>query len=182
MKREGIFSPQFKEEFFNMKAQCERQERDYRNLQERYYTIESLLRKMKSSISQNEQMNKRNNQKWLNVGKQIEIASTGMKKVFDMQNEINKLKEENMNLESKIRMLNFEMQADNMKKSFVNTSYNTSYIKETTQNSLGSIPYRKVESTFYLDNSEMKSPKVERTVLEPLYFKQNRQPYQWDLG
>lgn len=81
-----MLSPQFKEEIFNLKMQIEKKERDFRNLQERHFTIQTLLRKLKSTVTQNDQMSKRNHQKWVSINGKIENANIFMKKVFDMQN------------------------------------------------------------------------------------------------
>ncbi len=47
---------------------------------------------MRSTISQNEQMVKRNHQKWTSINGKLDFAQNHLKKSFDMQNEIYKLK------------------------------------------------------------------------------------------
>ena len=71
------------------------------------------------------------------------------------------------------------MEAENMKKSFMGSNNGMSQL----QPAMSDIRYRKVESTFYFDNSDSKAStnKQERTALEPLSFRQNRSIYKFDL-
>lgn len=41
---------------------------------------------MKSTVSQNEQMVKRNHQKWTSINGKLDFAQGSVKKAFDMQN------------------------------------------------------------------------------------------------
>ena len=85
-------------------------------------------------------MNKRNHQKWYNVNGKLDSATQFMRKLFDMQSEMWKVKEDNINLESKARIMNYELENENMKKSFmVNNSINVNQ-----QNILNDLDYRKV--------------------------------------
>ena len=79
------------------------------------------------------------------------------------------------------------MEAENMKKSFMGSNNGIGMSNGAGMNNLqtgiGDLRYRKVESTFYFDNSDVKGSnnKLERTALEPLSFRQNRSIYKFDL-
>lgn len=53
---------------------------------------------MRESILKQDQVAKRNNEKFSSISKQFDASTQNMKKFFDMQNEIMKLNEENMQL------------------------------------------------------------------------------------
>ena len=87
-------------------------------------------------------MNKRNHQKWSNVNGKLDSTTQFMRKLFDVQSEMWKVKEDNINLESKARIMNYELENETMKKSFmVNNSINT---HPNQQNILNDLDYRKV--------------------------------------
>jgi hypothetical protein len=53
-------SPKFKEEFYELKSHCEQRERDFRSLQQRFNTIENILKKMREALLRQDQTVKRN--------------------------------------------------------------------------------------------------------------------------
>ena len=72
----------------------------------------------------------------------LDSTTQFMRKLFDVQSEMWKVKEDNINLESKARIMNYELENETMKKSFmVNNSVNT---HPNQQNILNDLDYRKV--------------------------------------
>ena len=72
----------------------------------------------------------------------LDSTTQFMRKLFDVQSEMWKVKEDNINLESKARIMNYELENETMKKSFmVNNSINT---HPNQQNILNDLDYRKV--------------------------------------
>lgn len=112
-------SPQFKEEFMAVKLVCEKNEREVRGLQQRLAKVEGLLGQMREVMVRNDQLTKRNHQKWVGVGKQLDAHFETFRKMSEMQGEILRLSEENMQLEGNYRILKVE--ADGLRQSVVGT-------------------------------------------------------------
>ena len=114
-----MMSPQFKEEFMAVKLVCEKNEREVRGLQQRLAKVEGLLGQMREVMVRNDQLTKRNHQKWVGVGKQLDAHFETFRKMSEMQGEILRLSEENMQLEGNYRILKVE--ADGLRQSVVGT-------------------------------------------------------------
>lgn len=54
-------------------------------MQQRIINVEGILGRLKETVIRNEQLTKRNHQKWIGVGKQLDANFETFKKISEMQ-------------------------------------------------------------------------------------------------
>ena len=84
IKRQGILSPEFKQELTQIKMQNEQKERQVRNLQIKIGQMESIIKRLKEAINRNDQICRKNHQKWSSITKQIDISTILLQKTMEM--------------------------------------------------------------------------------------------------
>lgn len=81
-----MISPQFREQFMQVKYQCEQKEREVKNLILRINQLENIVKRLKEVTMRNDQISKRNHQKWTSIDSQIDMAIKMVQKTMEMQN------------------------------------------------------------------------------------------------
>lgn len=68
-----------------LRAQSEQREREFRSLQQRIATIESIIKKLREAAIKQDQIVKRNSEKFSVIAKQFDASAQAMKKMFELQ-------------------------------------------------------------------------------------------------
>lgn len=69
-----------------VKYQCEQKEREVKNLILRINQLENIVKRLKEVTMRNDQISKRNHQKWTSIDSQIDMAIKMVQKTMEMQN------------------------------------------------------------------------------------------------
>lgn len=68
-----------------LRAQSEQREREFRSLQQRITTIENIIKKLREASIKQDQIAKRNTDKFGAIAKQFDASAQAMKKMFELQ-------------------------------------------------------------------------------------------------
>ena len=172
MKKEGVLSQAFVTEFMNVKRQCQEKDRELKNLEHRFQACEKIMRALRGEIEKQAKFGELNHNKWVQMGSTLNGFSDFMRKSVNMHNELAKISEDNVLLESNVRLANFQLEASNSRLSVSQVSNNfensmvESGFKGFNDSSSSSKNFHRKSETVTVTTTGRTS--VNRTALEPI--------------
>ena len=109
MKKEGILSQAFITEFMKIKRQAEEKDREFKNLENRFQACERIIKALRGEMEKQAKATQQNHAKWVDLGGTLNGFSDFMRKSITLHNELSKVSEDNVLLESNARLANFQL-------------------------------------------------------------------------